>query len=206
MKEKKCMGVEKLSDNPFLNLYHIDARTVSGKPFDYYFASRNKENEIKIKTRETGAEGIVIYPIWKQNPEKIVMIKQYRYPLDAYVYELPAGLIDPEENKEITAVREMKEETGLDFEVYTGGNESFRNPFFMGPGFTDESDAAVFGYASGVVSQKDREDTESLEVILVDKAEAKRILSEERVCIRAAFLLMQFLQMEKEHPFAFLDN
>ena len=25
MKERKCMGVEKLSDNPFLNLYHIDA-------------------------------------------------------------------------------------------------------------------------------------------------------------------------------------
>lgn len=206
MKERKCMGVEKLSDNPFLNLYHIDARTVSGKPFDYYFASRNKENEIKIKTKEKRAEGIVIYPVWKEDPEKIVMIKQYRYPLDAYVYELPAGLIDPGENKEMTAVREMKEETGLDFEVYMGGNEAFRNPFFMGPGFTDESDAAVFGYASGTVSPKDREDTESLEVILVDKAEAKRILKEERVCIRAAFLLMQFLQMEKEHPFAFLDN
>lgn len=193
MESKKCMGVEKLSDNRFLNLYHIDARSVSGRPFDYYFASRNQENEIKIKTKETRAEGIVIYPVWKEDKEKLVMIKQYRYPLDAYVYEFPAGLIDPGENKDKTAVREMKEETGLDFEVYHGGNESLRNPFFIGPGFTDESDAAVFGYASGEVSENDREDTESLEVVLVDKTEAKRILKEERVCLRAAFLLMQFL-------------
>lgn len=28
---KKCMGVEKLTDNRFLNLYHIDARSASGR-------------------------------------------------------------------------------------------------------------------------------------------------------------------------------
>ena len=30
--------------NPTLNLYHIDARSVNGRPFDYYFASRNQDN------------------------------------------------------------------------------------------------------------------------------------------------------------------
>ena len=50
-----------------------------------------------------------------------------------------------------------------------------------------------------------REDTETLEVIFVDKKEARRILKEERVCLRAAYLLMQFLQMDASAPFAFLD-
>ena len=182
---KKCMGVEKLTDNRFLNLYHIDARSASGQPFDYYFASRNDADNIKIKTKEVRPEGIVIYPVLKDEPDKVVMIRQYRYPLDAYIYEFPAGCIDPGETKEMTAVREMKEETGLDF--------------------TDETDASVFGYASGTVADTQREDTETLEVIFVDKKEARRILREERVCLRAAYLLMQFLQMDASAPFAFLD-
>ena len=41
MKEK-YKGVQKLTDNPFLNLYHIDAVDTAGKAFNYYFASRNK--------------------------------------------------------------------------------------------------------------------------------------------------------------------
>ena len=91
----KCMGVEKLTDNRFLNLYHIDARSASGQPFDYYFASRNDADNIKIKTKEVRPEGIVIYPVLKDEPDKVVMIRQYRYPLDAYIYEFPAGCIDP---------------------------------------------------------------------------------------------------------------
>ena len=72
----------------------------------------------------------------------------------------------------------MKEETGLDFEVYSDGNEAYRRPFFMGPGFTDESCNAVFGYASGNISRDDMEDTESIQVLLVDRKEAERILKE----------------------------
>ena len=50
-----------------------------------------------------------------------------------------------------------------------------------------------------------RREKETLEVIFVDKKEARRILKEERVCLRAAYLLMQFLQMDASAPFAFLD-
>ena len=202
---KKCGGVEKMSDNRFLNLYHNDAKSSTGKAFDYYFASRNNEEQIKLKTREIRPEGIIIYPVLKSDPGKLVMIRQYRYPLDEMIYEFPAGIIDAGETKEETAVREMKEETGLDFTVYTGGNEACRRPFFIGPGFTDESDAAVFGYASGETSLKNKEDSETIEVLFVDKKEAGRILKEERVCLRAAYLLMQFLQMDEVTPFAFLD-
>ena len=60
MKEK-YKGVQILTDNPFLNLYHIDAIDTDGKGFNYYFASRNKENDIKMKTHDVKPEGIVIY-------------------------------------------------------------------------------------------------------------------------------------------------
>ena len=201
---KKYTKIEKLSDNKFLNLFKLDALTDSGRPFDYFFVSRRKEENIKLLTRDDAAEGVVIYPILKESPEKIVMIRQYRYPLDDYLYELPAGLIDEGETPDIAAVREMKEETGLDFEVYTDGNAAYRRPFFMGAGFTDESCNAVFGYASGTISRKDMEDTETIQVLIVDKTEAARILKEEKVSLRAAYLLMNFLRADRNAPFDFL--
>ncbi|MDE6622049.1 MAG: NUDIX hydrolase [Lachnospiraceae bacterium] len=201
---KKYTKIHKLSDNKFLNLFRLEALTDSGRPFDYFFVSRRKADEIKLLTRDSAAEGVVIYPIWKGDPEKIVMIRQYRYPLDDYLYELPAGLIDAGETPEAAAIREMKEETGLDFEVYADGDEAYRRPFFMGAGFTDESCNAVFGYASGAISRDDMEDTESIQVLIVDKEEAGRILREEKVSLRAAYLLMNFLHADNDEPFAFL--
>ncbi len=183
----------------------MDALTHSGQPFPYYFVSRNPEEKLKIKTGGLNPEGIVIYPLWREDTEKIVLIRQYRYPVGDYLYELPAGLVDGGETPEEAAVREMKEETGLDFEAYRGGKEMFRRPFFFGPGFTDETGSAVFGYASGNIDGSLREDSEDIAVILADKQEAERILEREKVSLRCAYLLMQFLHMEREEPFAFLE-
>lgn len=201
---RKYIKINKLSDNRFLNLFHMKALTDSGRPFDYFFVSRRKEDKLKLYTKDIQAEGVVIYPICKDEPDKIIMIRQYRYPLDDYLYELPAGLIDAGETPEESAIREMKEETGMDFEVYEAGNSAYRRPFFMGAGFTDESCNAVYGYASGSISRDDMEDTESIQVLVVDKQEAERILAEEKVSLRAAYLLMQFIHAQKDEPFAFL--
>ena len=203
---KKYTAVRKLTDNRFLNLYEMDALTNTGAPFNYYFASRNSEEKLPLLTGKLCSNGIVIYPIWKRNPEKIVMLRQYRYPLDAWLYELPAGLIDEGETPSEAAAREMKEETGLTFTPYEGGNPSFRRPVYLGAGLTDETSTSVFGYADGEISGRFRESTESIEVLLVDKKEAARILKEERVSLRAAFLLMSFLRMDGAEPFAFLEE
>ena len=47
---KKYTAVRKLTDNRFLNLYEMDALTNTGKPFHYYFASRNKEKDLPLVT------------------------------------------------------------------------------------------------------------------------------------------------------------
>ena len=201
---KKYTGIQKLSDNKFLNLFHLDALTDSGHPFDYFFVSRRKADQIKLLTKDSAAEGVVIFPVLKEDPEKVVLIRQYRYPLDDVLYELPAGLIDAGETPECAAIRAMKEETGLSFEVYTGGDAAYRRPFYMGAGFTDESCNAVFGYASGTVSRRDQEDTESIQVLIAGKEEVRRILREEKVSIRAAYLLMSFVHMADNDPFGFL--
>lgn len=203
MKEK-YRDVQKLTDNPFLNLYHIDAVDTDGKDFNYYFASRNKENNIKMKTHDIRPEGIVIYGVTTENEPKLVLIKQYRYPLDAYIYELPAGLVDGDETPAQAAVREMKEETGLSLEVYEGGAELYRRPFYMGPGFTDEMSCAAFGTVTGTPNLDSKESTEDIQVILADRAEVRRILTEEQVSLRGAYLMTHFLS--DGDPLGFLKS
>ena len=202
---ERWKDIEKLTQNPFLNLYHMDAVTKNGKIFSYYFASRNPEDRIKVRTQDRNPEGIAIYAIRKEAPGQLVMLRQFRYPLGTYMYELPAGLVDAGETPEESAVREMKEETGLSLEAYEGGDACFRNPFFLAQGLTDESGVMVYGYASGEVSAKGQEESEDIEVLFVDKEQARRILAKERVSVRAAFMLMNFIHACEEDPFSFLE-
>ncbi len=44
--------------------------------------------------------------------EKIILVRQYRYPVDQVTYELPGGVIEKGEDPRTAAKREMEEETG----------------------------------------------------------------------------------------------
>lgn len=203
---KRYRKINQLTWNPFLNLYELEAFASSGKEFRYYFVSRRKKEDLKMLTKSIEAEGVVIYSLLKEDPEKLVLIKQYRYPVDDYLYELPAGLIEPGETSNQAAQREMKEETGFDFEPYEGGDIAFRRPSFMGAGFTDETSCTVFGYVTGQISHHMQEDTETIQVVIVDKTEALRILREEKISLRLAFQLQSFLNSSKGDPFWFLNT
>ena len=160
---------------------------------------------MKLYTKSLDPEGIVIYALTKEAPPRLVLIREYRYPLDAEVYALPAGLVDPGETPGKAAVREMKEETGYLFTEYTEGAACFRRPFYMGPGFTDETSCAVFGTVEISDGAAACEATEQIHTILADRKEVRRILSEERVSLRGAYLMMQYLHMNEEEPFSFLE-
>lgn len=198
-------GVKKMTDNAFLNMYEADGVDRDGKHFPYYFVTRRDQAQMEFHTREFRADGVVVYALMEDNPEKIVLVRQYRYPLNDYLYELPAGLVDAGEDGSSTAIREMKEETGLDFTIYEGGNPACRRVFAQAQGLADECDQMVFGYARGEVSLAGNESQEEMEVVIADKVMAKRILEEEKVSIRAAFMLMHFLRSDAKAPFAFLE-
>lgn len=203
---KKIDAVQKLTDNRYLNLYHLDARTRKGDSFDYYFASRNPQERLKLFTKGLEPEGIVIYALTREVKPRLVLIKEYRYPLDEEIFALPAGLVDDGETPGVAAVREMREETGFAFAEYTGGASCFRRPFFLGPGFTDETSCTVYGTVDASEGKQACESTEQIEVMLADRDRVRSILSEERVSLRGAYLMMQYLQMKDTNPFGFLDG
>jgi ADP-ribose pyrophosphatase len=68
---------------------------------------------------------------------------------------------------------------------------------------TDESCATVYGYVDGDASTEFLEDNEELQVVLADRDEVRRILKEEKVSIKCAYMLMHFLV--DKNVFAFLE-
>jgi ADP-ribose pyrophosphatase len=64
---------------------------------------------------------------------RVVLVRQYRYAVDARVWELPAGRRDPGETPEAGARRELEEEVGL-----RAGSLEPLAEFWTTPGFCDE--------------------------------------------------------------------
>ena len=197
---ERIKGIKKQTDNRFLNLYELDATFRDGSRAPYYVASRRKDAEsLKAATGDRHADGVILYGVYGDQKDKVVLVRQYRYPLGDYVYEFPAGLVEPGEDMLEAGIREMHEETGLNFTpVQTA------RPFFTTIGMTDESCGTVFGYCSGEPSVAGQEGTEDIQVVLADREECKRILKEENVAIMCAYMLMHFIASEGD-PLAFLN-
>lgn len=196
-------SIEKLTDNRFVNLYHVKATSVHNTPVNYFVASRAKTAEtMKIKTRKNTPDGVIIYSVYGEKRDRVVLIRQYRYTIGDYIYEFPAGLVEQGEDFHEGAVREMYEETGLTFTPLKV-DPAYEKPYFTTVGLTDESCATVYGYAAGKISDEALEASEEIEVVLADREEVKRILKEEKVAIMCAYMLMHFLK--DEEPFEFLD-
>jgi ADP-ribose pyrophosphatase len=64
---------------------------------------------------------------------QLLLIRQYRYAAGGFIYEIPAGLLNPGEDPRDCAIRELKEETGCAAE-----HVEHLLTFFTTPGFTDE--------------------------------------------------------------------
>ena len=200
---RRIKDVKKLTNNPYLNLYELQATGRGGGEFPYYVASRAREiGELKAVTHQNKPDGVILYGVYGERKDKVVLIRQYRYPLGGYVYEFPAGLVEDGEDMLAAGIREMYEETGLTFTPVEAG--SFSRPFFTTIGMTDESCGTVFGYCSGTPTNTHQEASEEIQVVIADRTECRRILREENVAIMCAYMLMHFIASEGD-PLAFLN-
>ena len=196
--------IEKKTSNRFLNFYEFEAIHRDGSVSAYYVSSRAKEiQQLKAVSHQNKPDGVILYGVYGEKKDKVVLIRQYRYPLGGYVYEFPAGLVEDGEDMLSAAIREMYEETGLTFQPVEAG--AYSRPFFTTIGMTDESCGTVYGYCRGKPTSTHQEASEEIQVVIADKEECKRILKEENVAIMCAYMLMHFIASEGD-PLAFLNK
>jgi ADP-ribose pyrophosphatase len=76
--------------------------------------------------------GVAVVPVLDDG--RILLIRQFRYPVGDYILELPAGKLDSGQTPQETIARELEEETG-----YRAGELIPACTFYTSPGFSNES-------------------------------------------------------------------
>lgn len=196
----RVRNIIKQTKNRFLNIYELESVKRDGETIPYYLASRaDRIEDLKLRREDkSGADAVMICAV---AGDCLVLEKQFRFTIDDYVYEMPAGLIEKGESLEEAAKRELFEETGMRLTVMHGHHSS--RPYYSSVGLTDESICTIYGYASGTPTSENEEDTEDIQVVLADRRECIRILKEENVATMAAFVMMNFIN-SPVNPFQFL--
>lgn len=108
--------------------------------------------------------GVVI--ACQPQPDKVVLVKQYRYALDKELFELPAGRLDEGEQPLLAAQRELKEETG-----YESSHWQEIGRMYSAPGFCNEL-LYLFRASPAILGQKTPDEDEETEVIVMAVKEA----------------------------------
>lgn len=197
--KNKVENLETLAQTKFLSLYNANYTNKGGNKKTWTIATRKTKEALEeqfFSGKEDKVDAVVILAYHKEE-RKLVAIRQFRIPLNNYVYELPAGLIDNNDDIISTVKRELKEETGLDLEEVI--ESKVGNKLYLSPGMTDESVSLVYCTCSGEISTENLEEDEDIETILLSKEDAIKILnSNERCDIKFFMALQSFVAMGDE--------
>lgn len=115
----------------------------------------------------------VIVAVTPEPERKVILVRQYRHGAGKVLLELPAGCVEPGEDPEAGAARELLEETG-----YEAGHLEFL--FKIAPNATNCTSYAQCYLARDVrlVGEQQLDETETLEVVEMAAGEVKRLLGE----------------------------
>ena len=114
--EEKTLSSEVIYKGAILTLRRDRVETVGGEGYR------------EIVEHNGGVAAIAV-----KDDGNVIMIKQFRKPIERVILEVPAGKIEKGEDPLETAVRELKEETG-----YTAGNVEFLSKFYPSVGYSQE--------------------------------------------------------------------
>lgn len=114
---EKTLKSECVYPGKIMTVLHDEVELVDGK------------TSFREVVRHSG--GVVIFAL--KDEETVLLVKQFRYPINEVVFELPAGKLEVGENPDFAAKRELEEETGYKAEKWT--SLGYINTT---PGFCDE--------------------------------------------------------------------
>ena len=165
--------IEKVYEGTYLDYYNVTYRNEDGQKKVYEMVSRDKQIDSKEKLYDHSTDAVVMI-VNDVSDEHVVLVKEFRLELGKTIFGFPAGLIDPGETAAECAVRELKEETGLDMvrvrDVLKGA--------FSAVGISNETTSCVIGTAAGNFSHHDTAG-EEIDAAWYSKEEVRRLIKTE---------------------------
>lgn len=173
--EEKTLSTEKIFDGKIVSLQVDEVSLPNGKT--------SKRELVK----HPGAVAVIAL-----NAEKeLILVEQYRKPLELSILEIPAGKIEPNEEPKVTALRELEEETGC-----TTKNLSYLTSFYTSPGFADE---IIHIYYTDQLEQVAipilGDDDEFVEVHILSQEKIKQAISNQAIYDAKTLYAIQYLEI-----------
>lgn len=173
-------SVTKETNHPFLNFYTLHYEVEKGgekKPYDYFMASRHEKEDLLPLTKSSKQpDGVTIpcYYLDENGNISFLITKQFRPAIGSFVYSVPAGLLDSNDESVLSvAKREALEEAGAvltDLEVLAPSGT-------LSSGLSDETNAIVLGRIASFEKKK-LEEFEDIETLLVAREELETMLND----------------------------
>mgnify|MGYP003429166391 FL=1 len=160
----------------------FEEKTIHSQPIFKGKVISLKVDDVTLPNGETSKREIVNHPgavavIAITGEGKLVVVEQYRKALERSIIEIPAGKLEPGELPEITAARELEEETGY------GCNElTYLQSFATSPGFADE--IIHLFIARGLYKIENRaamDEDEFVELMEITVEEGERMIAQQKI-------------------------
>lgn len=174
----KFIGIEKKEPGKFINRYDITYETVDHRKKIYEMISRNPDLHTQMELAHHPADSVVLI-IHNETGDKLLLNKEFRMACGDFVYNFPAGLIDPGEEFMESAKRELKEETGLDLVRI----DDVLAESFSAIGFSNEKNVCIVGVATGEFAPSSST-VEEIEANWFTKEEIRELLKKEYFAAR----------------------
>ena len=177
----KLVNVKKLTNERFLNMYDLEYEH-NGETIHWTLASRNKPEELVSVTGKQRADTVCIIPkIVKDGKECVIITKEFRQPINDYVFSFPAGLVESGEDLFECCARELKEEIGAD-EISEVNKLS--NICYNSEGMTDES-VVMFEVVISKLGKQNLQDHEDIKVFIVPIEELEKFTEGKNLSTKA---------------------
>ena len=166
----KYRGIRKVHEGAFITRYDVTYETEAGRSKIYEIVSRNKNLQTLDELQNKKPDAVVLI-ITDNSGERILLNKEFRMAMGRWVYNFPAGLIDPGETPDQSAKRELKEETGLDLVRI----DDWIGESYSAVGFSNEKNVCCVGRADGTFSRSSST-LEEIEADWYTKEEVRNLL------------------------------
>ncbi|WP_043932880.1 NUDIX domain-containing protein [Bacillus sp. EB01] len=177
---------------------NLEEKTIGSKEIFSGRIITVKLDEVELPNGKTSTREIVKHPgavavLAVTDDNKIVMVEQYRKPMEKILVEIPAGKLEKGEDPAVCARRELEEETG-----YECQEMELLISFYTSPGFADE---IVHLYIAKGLSQKEDaaglDEDEFVNVMELTLEEALTLIEEKRIYDAKTAYAVQYVQLQE---------
>ncbi|UXS28259.1 NUDIX hydrolase [Staphylococcus delphini] len=177
---------------------HFEEKTISKESIYKGKIIEVEKHKVSLPNNETAYREVVKHngavAICALTPDQqVILVKQYRKALEQELLEIPAGKLEPGEDRESAAMRELEEETGYKAKKLTLIGEVYGTP-----GFSNEKISVYFA-DNLVEGEVNLDEDEFVEKVLYSLEDVKKAIEARTIEDAKTFIAFQHLLLHYNH-------